>query len=275
MLHTQETSDRGIINAVATVAEARGVSRAQVSLAWLRRSPVVVAPLAGATKPSHIDDAIASLELELELTDDEVTELEARYTPRYDFKASPTMPNLPAPASTTSTGTSVSRSSRQCRLGVTWRSTTPGPGGACPARVNRWARSSVLNRRARARAARTAGEGSMPGPAPGAPGSRPTRRRAVPPPLGADPERAGVCRPRARRRTELGAPARRAGARRAPPGGQARHHHAAPSRAKGRPGAASTTAAARDVVRCGHVMRSRRVLPCGPWPAGVHVVSLA
>jgi len=37
----------------------------------------------------------------------------------------------------------------------------------------------------------------------------------------------------------------------------------------------STTAAARDLVRCGHVMRSRRVLPCGPWPAGVHVVSLA
>ena len=39
--------------------------------------------------------------------------------------------------------------------------------------------------------------------------------------------------------------------------------------------AVSTTAAARDLVRCGHVMRSRRVLPCGPWPAGVHVVSLA
>jgi hypothetical protein len=37
----------------------------------------------------------------------------------------------------------------------------------------------------------------------------------------------------------------------------------------------STSAAARDLVRCGHVMRFRRVLPCGPWPAGVHVVSLA
>ena len=34
-------------------------------------------------------------------------------------------------------------------------------------------------------------------------------------------------------------------------------------------------AAARDLVRWGHVLRSRRVLPCGPWPAGVHVVSLA
>jgi hypothetical protein len=41
------------------------------------------------------------------------------------------------------------------------------------------------------------------------------------------------------------------------------------------PGLLATTAAARDLVRCGHVMRSRRVLPCGPWPAGVHVVSLA
>jgi aryl-alcohol dehydrogenase-like predicted oxidoreductase len=60
------------------------VSRAQVALAWLRRSPVVVAPLVGATKPSHIDDAVASLEVQL--TDDEVAKLEAPYTPRYDFQ---------------------------------------------------------------------------------------------------------------------------------------------------------------------------------------------
>ena len=84
MLYTQDASDRAIIDAVAAVARARGVSRAQVALAWLRHNPVVVAPLVGATKPSHIDDAVASLDIEL--TDDEVAEIEAPYTPRADFQ---------------------------------------------------------------------------------------------------------------------------------------------------------------------------------------------
>ncbi|MDT7774374.1 MAG: 1-deoxyxylulose-5-phosphate synthase [Pseudonocardiales bacterium] len=84
MLYTQESSDRAIIEAVGKIAEARGVTRAQVSLAWLRRNPVVVAPLVGASKQAHLDDAVASLEIEL--TDDEVAELEAPYTPRHDFQ---------------------------------------------------------------------------------------------------------------------------------------------------------------------------------------------
>jgi hypothetical protein len=82
MLYTQELSDRAIIDAVAAIAEARGVSRAQVSLAWLRHNPVVVAPLVEATKPSHLDDAVASLDIGL--TDNEVARLEAPYTPRVD-----------------------------------------------------------------------------------------------------------------------------------------------------------------------------------------------
>ena len=84
MLYTQPDSDRAIIAAVGAIAAERGVSRAQIALAWLRRNPVVVAPLVGASKPSHIDDAIASLELEL--TDPEASRLEAPYTPRYDFQ---------------------------------------------------------------------------------------------------------------------------------------------------------------------------------------------
>jgi aryl-alcohol dehydrogenase-like predicted oxidoreductase len=52
MLYTQESSDRAIIEAVGKIAEARGVTRAQVSLAWLRRNPVVVAPLVGARRGS-------------------------------------------------------------------------------------------------------------------------------------------------------------------------------------------------------------------------------
>jgi aryl-alcohol dehydrogenase-like predicted oxidoreductase len=72
--------DRVIVEAVAGVAERRGVTRAQVALAWLLRHPTVVAPIVGATKPEHLDDAVASLALEL--TDDEVAELEKPYTPR-------------------------------------------------------------------------------------------------------------------------------------------------------------------------------------------------
>jgi 1-deoxyxylulose-5-phosphate synthase len=84
MLYTNEASDRAIIEAVAAVAEARGVIRAQIALAWLRKNPVVVAPLVGASKTSQIEDAVASLEINL--TEEEVGRLEAPYTPRYDFQ---------------------------------------------------------------------------------------------------------------------------------------------------------------------------------------------
>ena len=77
-------SDRLIIEEVGAVAEAHGVTRAQIALAWLRRNPVVAAPLVGARTIEQIDDAIASLDLDL--TDDEARRLEAPYTPRHDFQ---------------------------------------------------------------------------------------------------------------------------------------------------------------------------------------------
>jgi aryl-alcohol dehydrogenase-like predicted oxidoreductase len=72
--------DRRIVDAVAKVAESRGVSRAQVALAWLLRQPAVTAPIVGATKPEHLEDAIAAVDLEL--SDDEAAQLEGPYTPR-------------------------------------------------------------------------------------------------------------------------------------------------------------------------------------------------
>ncbi|MEA3177549.1 MAG: 1-deoxyxylulose-5-phosphate synthase [Gammaproteobacteria bacterium] len=86
MLYTGLTaeSDEAIVNAVGQVAEGRGVTRAQIALAWLRRNPVVSAPIVGASKTSQIDDAIASLSITL--TDEEIHLLEAPYTPRYDFQ---------------------------------------------------------------------------------------------------------------------------------------------------------------------------------------------
>ena len=75
-----EDSDRAIAAAVGEIAGERGVSRAQVALAWVRQHDVVTAPIVGATKPLHLADAVASLEITL--TDDEITRLEQPYVPR-------------------------------------------------------------------------------------------------------------------------------------------------------------------------------------------------
>ena len=72
-------ADRVTVGKVAEIAERRGVPMAQVALAWVLRKSEVTAPIIGATKPEHLRDAIASLELKL--TPDEVVELEAPYVP--------------------------------------------------------------------------------------------------------------------------------------------------------------------------------------------------
>jgi aryl-alcohol dehydrogenase (NADP+) len=71
--------DRGIVDAVGRVADRRGIPRAQVALAWVLRNPVITAPIVGATKSSHLEDAIAALEVELD--DAEAAELEEAYMP--------------------------------------------------------------------------------------------------------------------------------------------------------------------------------------------------
>jgi aryl-alcohol dehydrogenase-like predicted oxidoreductase len=81
---TEEASNRAIVDAVGQVAQAHSVSRAQIALAWLRRQPVVTAPLVGAGSVQQIDDAVASLDVEL--TDEQVRALIAPYTPRYDWQ---------------------------------------------------------------------------------------------------------------------------------------------------------------------------------------------
>ncbi|MER5547759.1 aldo/keto reductase [Streptomyces sp. NPDC002589] len=72
-------SDRSIAEAVARIANDRGVPRAQVALAWLLHQDTVAAPIVGAAKPHHIEDAVAAVELEL--TEREIEELEQPYTP--------------------------------------------------------------------------------------------------------------------------------------------------------------------------------------------------
>jgi aryl-alcohol dehydrogenase-like predicted oxidoreductase len=72
-------SDRSIVDAVARIAAQRDVPRARVALAWLLHQSPVTAPIVGATKPHHIDDAVAAVDLDL--TDKEIEELGQPYTP--------------------------------------------------------------------------------------------------------------------------------------------------------------------------------------------------
>jgi aryl-alcohol dehydrogenase-like predicted oxidoreductase len=74
-----QPSDLAVVDAVRKVAAARDAAPAQVALAWLLRNPVVAAPIIGATKLAHLEDAISAVELTL--SDDEARALEAPYLP--------------------------------------------------------------------------------------------------------------------------------------------------------------------------------------------------
>src|SRR5829696_1818040 len=76
--NTQE-ADRKVVDRVAQVAAARGIPRAQVALAWLLAKPAVTAPIVGATKLQHLDDALASVSVKL--SEVEIASLEEPYVP--------------------------------------------------------------------------------------------------------------------------------------------------------------------------------------------------
>ncbi|BAN27324.1 aldo/keto reductase [Caballeronia insecticola] len=78
-LYRTDDADRAVVEAVAAVAKARGVPRAQVALAWVAQKSPVTAPIIGASKPSHLSDAVAALSLNL--TAEEIAQLEAPYVP--------------------------------------------------------------------------------------------------------------------------------------------------------------------------------------------------
>lgn len=74
-----QPSDWTVVEANLAVAKARGVPPAQTALAWLLRNPAVSAPIIGATKLSHLEDALGAVELAL--SDEEILKLEAGYMP--------------------------------------------------------------------------------------------------------------------------------------------------------------------------------------------------
>jgi aryl-alcohol dehydrogenase-like predicted oxidoreductase len=79
MYSPTEEADRKVVDRLGEIAEKRAVSRAQVALAWLLMQPGVTAPIIGATKPHHLDDAVAALSLRL--SPEEIRALEEPYTP--------------------------------------------------------------------------------------------------------------------------------------------------------------------------------------------------
>ena len=74
-----EDADHKVVDALEAVAKQRGVSQAQVALAWLLAQPGVTAPIVGATKTHHLEDAIAAVTLRL--TAEETAALEKEYVP--------------------------------------------------------------------------------------------------------------------------------------------------------------------------------------------------
>ncbi len=74
-----EDADRKVVEQLGEIAERRGVPRAQLALAWLLSKPGVSAPIVGATKAHHLQDAVAALSLHL--TPEEIASLEEPYTP--------------------------------------------------------------------------------------------------------------------------------------------------------------------------------------------------
>ncbi len=74
-----EVEDGRVIDVVEQIASERGVPMAQVALAWVLGKAGVSAPIVGASKPAHLDDALGALSLQL--SEDEVARLQAPYVP--------------------------------------------------------------------------------------------------------------------------------------------------------------------------------------------------
>jgi aryl-alcohol dehydrogenase-like predicted oxidoreductase len=74
-----EEADKPVVDRVGEIAEARGITRAQIALAWLLHQPAVTAPIVGATKPYHLEEAVGALAIKL--SEAEIEALEVPYVP--------------------------------------------------------------------------------------------------------------------------------------------------------------------------------------------------
>ena len=74
-----EEADQKVVEALTALAQKRGVPQAQLALAWMLGRPGITAPIVGATKPNHLEDAVTALSVKL--TPEEMAGLEAPYVP--------------------------------------------------------------------------------------------------------------------------------------------------------------------------------------------------
>ena len=74
-----EDADKKLVDRVTEISKIRNISHAQISLAWLLSKPSITAPIAGATKLNHLEDAVAAVSIKL--TSEEIKMLEAPYIP--------------------------------------------------------------------------------------------------------------------------------------------------------------------------------------------------
>jgi aryl-alcohol dehydrogenase-like predicted oxidoreductase len=79
MYSKTEEADRKVVDSLGNLAEQRGIPRAQLALSWLLSRPGVTSPIVGASKPHHLEDAVAALTIKL--SPEEVATLEAPYNP--------------------------------------------------------------------------------------------------------------------------------------------------------------------------------------------------
>jgi 1-deoxyxylulose-5-phosphate synthase len=76
-------NDKPVVDAIHKIADTRGVPMAQIALAWVLSKPVVSCPIVGATRPKHLEEAVAALDITL--TEDEITALEDPYTAQDNY----------------------------------------------------------------------------------------------------------------------------------------------------------------------------------------------
>jgi aryl-alcohol dehydrogenase-like predicted oxidoreductase len=79
----REDADKPVVQAIQKIADGRGIPMAQVSLAWVLSKPVVACPIVGATKPTHLQDAVAAIDVKL--SDEEIAMLERPYTAQDNY----------------------------------------------------------------------------------------------------------------------------------------------------------------------------------------------
>lgn len=79
LLEKTEEADKKVVDVVTEIAKKRGISNALVSLAWLLSKPAVTAPIVGATKLNHLDEAVSAVSIKL--SEEEIQKIEAPYIP--------------------------------------------------------------------------------------------------------------------------------------------------------------------------------------------------